>query len=221
MILIPAVVSLSNTVTQSLAHSFSLSLAVCQSAVSHSFIHSALKLLTLSVWSSFTHSSTLNSPSLTPTCTHQSITVHTVCFMFSKTRHIFLVCFVLQDFTRAASNFLSLLKLGFSFWPTSLLLLCFTQPSAPLICMTGLHVARVQCQNPRPVQKSMCSNYPGRKFGLLTGHDMYGFQAEAEISSCANTASHLVHRMLMSSEKKGVFVSYLDVFKNLHEQCVT
>lgn len=67
----------------------------------------------------------------------------------------------------------------------------------------------------------MCWYDPGRKFGLRHGYDVYGFQAEAENSGCANTASHLVHRMLKSSEKKDVFVLYLDVLKNLHKQCVT
>lgn len=69
VILIPSNVSLSKTVTQSLPHS--LSLSICQSAVSHSLIQSVPRLLSLSVSRSFSHSIPLSlfahptSPSLT------------------------------------------------------------------------------------------------------------------------------------------------------------
>lgn len=53
-ILIPSSVSLSKTVTQSLPRS--LSLSICQSAVSHSLIQSVPRLLSPSVSRSFTHS---------------------------------------------------------------------------------------------------------------------------------------------------------------------
>lgn len=69
VILIPPKVSLSKTVTQSLPHS--LSLSICQSAVSHSLIQSVPHFLSLSVSRSFSHCiplslfAHLTSPSLT------------------------------------------------------------------------------------------------------------------------------------------------------------
>lgn len=51
-LLLPAGVTLSNAVSQSLARSRSLS--ICQSAVSHCFIQSPPRPLSLSVWRSFT-----------------------------------------------------------------------------------------------------------------------------------------------------------------------
>lgn len=69
VILIPSSVSLSKTVIQSLPRS--LSLSICQSAVSHSLIQSVPRLLSLSVSCSFSHSiplslfAHLTSPSLT------------------------------------------------------------------------------------------------------------------------------------------------------------
>lgn len=76
-LLLPAGVTLSNAVSQSLARSRSLS--ICQSAVSHCFIQSPPRPLSLSVWRSFTPrraslligthltSSLAHSPALSPT----------------------------------------------------------------------------------------------------------------------------------------------------------
>lgn len=116
VILIPPNVSLSNTVTQSLTRS--LSLSICQSAVSHSLIQSVPRLLCLSASRSCTRSMPLSwfahlpPHSLTwpppPTPTPPSSTVHVLVLPgFS----LYLVYLVLLDFARApcASNRLSVL----------------------------------------------------------------------------------------------------------------
>lgn len=148
VILIPCNVSLSKTVTQSLPRS--LSLSICQSAVSHSLIQSVPRF---SVCQSAAHSVT---PSLSPylhtslpphslTCTFSlSITVHilvvrflTVSSMlwsaFLSTRETFnshVLCFVEPCRGPCTSDLFSVLfslawSNSFSFCHSPLLLLCF------------------------------------------------------------------------------------------------
>ena len=87
VILIPSNVSLSKTVTQSLPRS--LSLSICQSAVSHSLIQSVPRLPSPSVSHSFSHSiplslfAHLTSPPHSLTCTFPlSIMVHVLVARF-------------------------------------------------------------------------------------------------------------------------------------------